>query len=79
MQRVPHLNLALKTAILASGKLQKQIAREAAIDETTLSHIVRGRLAATTAERRRLARVLAKSEAELFPELTSPDQCSAAS
>lgn len=63
----PTLNLALKTAILASGKKQKQVARLARIDETSLSHIVRGRREATESERRALARILHRAEDELFP------------
>jgi transcriptional regulator with XRE-family HTH domain len=67
MQRSPFLNLALKTAILASGKPQKRIARDARIDETTLSHIVRGRRDPSPKERQRLAHVLGREESELFP------------
>lgn len=73
MSRAFHLNLALKTAILASGKLQKRIARAARIDETSLSHIVRGRRPATEIERKRLARVLEKTEADLFPSIETTE------
>lgn len=77
MSRAFQLNLALKTAILASGKLQKRIARAARIDETSLSHIVRGRRDATAHERKHLARVLGKSEDDLFPSV-NPSQSSVA-
>lgn len=67
MQRTaPVLNLALKTAILASGKKQKRVAVEAHIDETTLSHIVRGRREPSDDERKRLARVLGRTVDQLF-------------
>jgi len=59
-------NLALKMAIFESRKKQKRIAHLAGIDETQLSHIVRGRRAATPRERQRLAAVLGKPEADLF-------------
>lgn len=61
------LNTALKIAILTSGKPQNRIARDARINETTLSHIVRGRRDASPKERERLARVLGRQESDLFP------------
>jgi transcriptional regulator with XRE-family HTH domain len=73
MQRHPTLNLALKTAILASGKQQKRIARDTRIDETTLSHIVRGRREATEKEREKLARALGRRIDELFPSQPEPE------
>jgi len=62
------MNIALKTAIVQSGKKQKRIAALARIKEARLSKIVHGELSASNVVRRRLARVLGKSEAELFAE-----------
>lgn len=61
-----HVNLALKTAILASGRTQGEIAMRARILETRLSQIVRQRVTATDEERKKLARVLKRDETELF-------------
>lgn len=71
MQR-PTLNLALKIAIIASGKKQGRIARDARLGETALSHIVRGRRDATSAEQERLSRVLGRPVSELFSVVESP-------
>lgn len=60
-------NVALKTAIFASGREQRRIAKMARIAPEKLSHVVHGRRELDDAERARLARVLGKSEAELFP------------
>lgn len=60
-------NVALKVAIVQSGKKQRAIARKTRIPETRLSHIVRGRLEATKTERELLARTLSRSVSELFP------------
>lgn len=60
-------NLALKVAIVESGKNQRLIARKTRIPETRLSHIVRGRLEATAAERASLAKALERPAADLFP------------
>ncbi len=66
MKRV--LNVALKTAIFGSGKKQKTVARLARINETKLSHIIRGRRPPSEIERANLAKVLGRPEAELFAE-----------
>lgn len=63
----PHLNLALKQAIIASRRSQQRIAYLARIPPTQLSHIVSGRRAATPAQQRQLARVLQQPESALFP------------
>jgi plasmid maintenance system antidote protein VapI len=63
----PPLNIALKMAIFESRKKQKRIAHLARIAETQLSHIVRGRRAATPNEQQRLATVLGKPVEVLFP------------
>ena len=61
------LNTRLKVAIVSSGRKQKRIAHLAHIDETQLSHIVRGRRLATPAQQQRLARVLGSAVERLFP------------
>jgi len=61
------LNIPLKLAIFESRKKQKRIAKLAKISETELSHIVRGRRPGSPAQRERIAAVLGKSVAELFP------------
>ena len=61
------LNVKLKTAIVESRQKQRRIARLAGITETRMSQIVHeAHHAATPRERRKLARVLQRSEAELF-------------
>lgn len=65
------LNVALKMAILQSGKKQRRIATLARIHPTELSAIVRLRRAGTPEQRERLARVLGKSHDDLFPELAA--------
>jgi plasmid maintenance system antidote protein VapI len=63
------LNVALKMAILESGKKQRRVAALARIHPTELSAIVRQRRSASKEQRERLARVLGRSQNELFPEL----------
>lgn len=63
----PQPNVALKTAIFASGREQRRIAKLARIAPEKLSHVVRGRRELDDDERARLCRVLGKPEAELFP------------
>lgn len=60
-------NVALKTAIFASGREQQRIAQLARIAPEKLSHVIHGRRALSDDERKRLARVLGKTEDELFP------------
>jgi hypothetical protein len=60
-------NVALKVAIVESGKKQRVVARLSRIPETKLSHIVRGRLEATDRERTALAKVLSRTVDQLFP------------
>ena len=66
-QEFDSFNLALKVAILANGLTQRQLAKRVHIDETRLSRIVRGQVAAFPSERRVLAKVLKRTEVELFP------------
>lgn len=59
-------NVALKTALFASGKRQEAIAKAARLTPQQISHALVGRRALDADERKRLARVLGKSEDELF-------------
>lgn len=61
-------NLALKLAIVASRRKQRMVAQHARIPEVRLSKIVTGREDATPEERKRLARVLHRNQADLFRE-----------
>lgn len=60
-------NRALKHAIVDSGRTQRAIARTARIDETRLSRITTGQIQPIASERKRLARILQRSQADLFP------------
>lgn len=60
------MNIALKTAIIESRKKQKRIASLARISESRISQIVHGKPASEN-ERKKLARVLGKDAADLFP------------
>lgn len=60
-------NTALKLAIVASEQSQRLVARKARIDEVRMSKIVTGREEATEKERDRLAHILHRTAAELFP------------
>jgi transcriptional regulator with XRE-family HTH domain len=59
-------NRALKIAIAASGRKQKDVARQARIDQWRLSRIVHNDAAPTPEEQARLARVLRTPVDELF-------------
>jgi transcriptional regulator with XRE-family HTH domain len=63
-----HLNVALKTAIVQSGKKQKQIARLARMSDARLSHIVRYRIEPHDDERKLIAKAVGRPVDELFPE-----------
>ncbi len=65
---MPIKNLALKIAILKSGREQRAVAQAAGLHETQLSHLVAGRREPTDAERKALARVLKTRVADLVPE-----------
>ena len=60
------MNVRLKSALLATGKRQFEIAAELGWSETKLSRIVQGRAAADKDEQKALARYLKAKEAELF-------------
>lgn len=64
-------NVALKVAIVQSGKRQRQISIVSRIPEQRLSGIVTGRVEPTDTEKAALARALKKSIDELFPALTT--------
>lgn len=67
----PTPNTALKVAIVQSQLPQHEVARRARIRETRLSHIVRGRVEPTEEERERLAKLLRRSQDELFPQVAA--------
>lgn len=60
-------NLALKLAVLQSGRTQRQIATLAGIDETRLSRIISQQVRPWPDECRDLARVLRRPVLDLFP------------
>lgn len=65
------LNVALKVAIVESGKTALAVGFEARIGENRMSALVRNRgRKATDVERAALARVLGKAEADLFPSVS---------
>jgi len=61
------LNVALKLACFETGKKQEQIAKLACIHPQTLSHAIHGRRTLKKSVRVKLAEVLGKPEAKLFP------------
>lgn len=61
-------NLALKIAIIESGRSQIETAHAAGLHESQLSHLVNGHRVPSDAERKALARVLKRKPAQLFPE-----------
>ncbi len=61
-------NLALKIAILKSGRLQVEVAEDADLHESRLSKIVNGHSEPSDAERKAIARVLKRNAASLFPQ-----------
>jgi transcriptional regulator with XRE-family HTH domain len=66
------INLALRVAIAATGRTQKDVARRARINQWRLSRIVQNDVTPTTPERARLARILGKPVQELFSEAAGP-------
>lgn len=61
------MNVALKTAIVQSGKKQKRIARLAGLSEHRLSSIVHQRIEPHDDEVEALVDVLGRDKSELFP------------
>ena len=68
-------NVALKVAIIRSGKRQIDVAHKAKIDNSRFSQIVTGRQLATVDERKTIAKILRKPVDELFPSI--PDEATA--
>jgi transcriptional regulator with XRE-family HTH domain len=62
------MNVALAKAIIDSGKKKKTIARLARLEASYFSKILHGDRQPTDIQRERIARVLGKSETELFSE-----------
>ncbi len=65
-QKLTTRNVALKIAILETGRTQRATARRLRMCETRLSKLIAGQGIATERERRRLSQVTGKPESELF-------------
>ena len=63
------MNLNLKVSIWKTGKNQTEICRIAGIHEARLSRIIYGYNRPRKDEKEKLATILGKSVAEIFPEL----------
>jgi transcriptional regulator with XRE-family HTH domain len=61
-------NLALKIAIVESGRSQADVAADIGMHDTKLSMIVNGRREPSDAERKAIARVLKRKPSQLFPD-----------
>ncbi|HEY1875092.1 MAG TPA: hypothetical protein VGG67_11875 [Steroidobacteraceae bacterium] len=66
--------LTLKFAIIADGRKQQVIATEALLRPQMLCDVLYGRREVSHSEQLRLARVLKRSLAELFPKEDEPPQ-----
>ncbi len=64
-------NVALKSAIFASGRTQVEIATSVGRSRTWISHVVQGRWNVKPEEAEELARELGMSVDELFPDVVS--------
>lgn len=62
------MNMALKVAILQSGKTQREIAEEIGISEGYFSRFVRGREQPNQDQRKAIAKVLRTKPEQLFAE-----------
>jgi len=60
-------NLALKVAIVARGKTQREIARRTGIPEVRLSMFVRGVAQPSGDEKKALAKCLRRAAGDIFP------------
>ncbi len=67
-QTLANVNMALKLAIVHSRMTQRRLARRIRIDETRLSRIISRQAIPFPRERKKIARALKVSEAEIFPE-----------
>ncbi len=63
--------MPLKIALIESGKSAEEIAGLARIHSTRLSQIVRGRRTASESEQLRIAGVLQRAVADLFPQAST--------
>lgn len=66
MVKKPQRNVALQSAIFASGKYQRIIAKRAKVDVAKLSHAMYGRRELNADEQKRVAQVLGVPVDELF-------------
>jgi transcriptional regulator with XRE-family HTH domain len=64
--RKSHRNKLLKSAIYAAGMNQKELSLRAHLSEIDISRIIHGRRPASEGEKRRLCRLLKRTNAELF-------------
>jgi len=62
-------NKNLRKAIFDSGKKDFQVAKEAKMHPSTLSHLVNEHYEPTAEHKENLSRALGRSAKELFPEL----------
>jgi transcriptional regulator with XRE-family HTH domain len=69
MKRTP--NVAMKSALFATGKRQDRIAKQARIHPAKLSHVLYGRRELDPDELARLAKVLGKHPSELFDTVSA--------
>jgi transcriptional regulator with XRE-family HTH domain len=65
------LNLALKFAIIESGRSQVELASALGMQDSRLSKIVNGHFQATEDEQRAIAHALGKPVDQLFPEVAA--------
>lgn len=62
------VNIALKIAILETGKRQFQIAKRARIVGSKFSNIINGRIRPTPDEKERIAKALRRQVEDFWPE-----------
>lgn len=60
------MNRALKVAIVASGRTQREVAQRVGMDQWRLSRIIAGDVTPRPQEQRRIARILRCEIAEIF-------------
>ncbi len=65
------MNVALAKAIIDSGKKKKTVARLARIEPWELSRMLHGNKAPSETQGARLAKVLGRSTAELFDQVSA--------
>jgi hypothetical protein len=72
-RKKPTKNLALKIAIIETGKTARRIARLSGIGEVRLSAFVRGVLVPNDREKVKLSKVLQRDPATLWPSQTADE------